>query len=135
MTLRPRFAADMDATTLTRLLRGEHLDMPERVELGLWPHPPIPIEHVIQHLTNILQETHWFPHLPLPTQTGQSISEWPTIERESTNQFIYRAQRTDPSNPSVVVNSIERPFQTAREAAEFCLRWAFIFPATLMAGL
>jgi hypothetical protein len=119
----------MDETTLTRLLTGEHLNMTERLERGLWPHPPIPLETVLQHLTNLIKRSRWFPREPDPTQTA--INEYGTIERLSDGRFVYRSQRAQPWNPRLLAGSMERPFSTAREAAEFYLRRDLNLPGDL----
>jgi hypothetical protein len=50
-----------DSETLTFLLRGGHLSVPDRIERGLWPHPPMKLSDVANHLAGILQEEEWFP--------------------------------------------------------------------------
>ncbi len=114
---------------LARLLKGEHIGMPERFELGLWPHPPISLEFVTQSLTRLLQECRWFPREPAPA--NGVVGEGATIEHVPTGKFIYRSARSDPADPTLIVNSMERPFATAREAAEFYLRWELGLPGDL----
>ena len=40
---------------LTRLLRGEHLNMEQRAELGIWPHPPLGYADELGHLAGVLE--------------------------------------------------------------------------------
>ena len=120
----------MDSQTLTRLLKGEHLSMPERLALGLWPHPPISYDEVFDHLVKLLQESQWFPRPYHPHRPGEPVDEYPTIERVSEDQFVYRAKRGQPWNSSEIAASLERP-TTAHEAAELYLRWGLNLPGDL----
>jgi len=78
----------MDSETLTFLLRGGHLSMPERIERGLWPHPALKFSDVVRHLAQVLESETWFPREWKPAIPGESIWEGGVIERKA--QWIYK---------------------------------------------
>lgn len=121
----------MDDATLTRLVQGEHLSMDERIKLGLWPHPPIPIDVVIRVAVKALMETGYFPRRPVQTPVNAAIPEQGTIERVGPDHFIYKSQRSFPTKPNAVADSIERSFDNADDAARFYLKWDLHLPGDL----
>jgi len=86
----------MDSETLTLLLRGAHVNIPERIERGLWPHPPLRFSDVVQHLANVLESEKWFPREWSSAVPGESVWEGGVIERQSSSKYIYRSQRHHP---------------------------------------
>ena len=56
--------------------------MPERIERGLWPHPPLKFSAVVGHLAQVLKSEKWFPREWKPAVPGESIWEGGVIERK-----------------------------------------------------
>jgi hypothetical protein len=121
----------MSPEVLTRLLRGEHLNMEKRSELGAWPHPPIPLGEVVDHLVAVLEKERWFPREWQPHDGIHNVHEGGVIERAAAHRFVYRYQRAHPTQPAVLAEEFERMFATAREAAEFYLKWDLNLPGDL----
>lgn len=121
----------MDLETLTTLLGGEHLDMPERIKRGLWPHPPLKLSDVIEHLTTILKSEKWFPRQWKPAIPGEPVWEGGVIERQSSSRYVYRSQRHDPINPNVLAEQTEKVFSSPEGAARYYLKWDLNLPGDL----
>jgi hypothetical protein len=124
-------ASIMDAETLTYLLRGGHLNVPERKARGLWPHPPLSFAEVVRHLTKVLEEERWFPLEWQPAAPGESIGECGVIERQSPTRYVYRVQRHHPLDPTVLAEQTEKVFRSAEAAARFYLKWDLHLPGDL----
>lgn len=121
----------MDSETLTFLLRGGHLNMPERIERDLWPHPPLKFSDVVSHLAGILESERWFPSEWKPATQGEHVWEGGVIERQSPSKYIYRAQRSHAIKPNVVAEQTERIFSSSEDAARFYLKWNLNLPGDL----
>ena len=121
----------MDYETLTSLLRGEHLNMPERIKRGLWPHPPLKLSDLVAHLSRILESEKWFPREWKPAVPGESIWEGGVIERQSPSLYVYRVQRHQPINPTVLAEQFEIVFSSAEEAARHYLKGDLNLPGDL----
>lgn len=121
----------MDEETLTMLLRGEHMNMPERVVRGVWPHPPLRFSEVLAHLAKLLNQYRWFPREWNPPREGAPVHEGGTVERIGPNRFMYRAVRAHPIQPQVVTESTERVFSNAEDAARYFLKWDMHLPGDL----
>jgi hypothetical protein len=113
----------MDSETLTFLLRGGHLNMPERIERGLWPHPPLKFSDVVRRLIKVLESEKWFPHEWKPAGSGEPIYEGGVIEHQSSSKYIYRAQRSYADNSHQVAEQGEIVFTSAEDAARYYLKW------------
>ena len=70
------------------LLRGEHINMPDRVERGLWPHPPLGFSEVLAHLAKLLNQHRWFPCEWQPHREGDPVHEGGTIERQGSDRYL-----------------------------------------------
>ena len=121
----------MDEETLTVLLRGEHIDMPERIERGLWPHPPLSFAEVLVHLTKLLHQNRWFPREWRPHLEGKPVNEGGTIERQDVERYVYRANRAHPIQPNILADSTESVFSNAEDAARHFLKWDLHLPGDL----
>jgi hypothetical protein len=121
----------MDSETLTYILKQGHLDMKTRIERGIWPHPPLKSEDVLSHLVKILETEKWFPHDWEPSIDGKPVKEGGVIEKRSPKEYIYRAQRSSPSNPKVLAEQIEKKFKSAKEVADFYLKHDLELPGDL----
>jgi hypothetical protein len=122
----------MDADMLTILLRGGHVNMPDRIARGLWPHPPLTLDAVTDFLTAILESgERWFPLQWEPTRPGESINEGGVIERQAADRYVYRSQVAHPLSPTTLSRSGERVFSDAREVAAHYLQWDLHLPGSL----
>jgi hypothetical protein len=116
----------MDADTLTRLLRGEHLSVPERIRRGAWPHPPLRMSELVQRLSEVLEQQSRFPDAHLGAPPGAPAAEGVFIERQAPGRFICRSRRTFPS-----FEESDSAFSSAEEAARFYLQWGLNLPGDL----
>jgi hypothetical protein len=116
---------------LTRLLRGEHLNMEQRAELRVWPHPPLRYAEVLCHLAHVLATESSFPRPWIAWQAGQVVQEGGVIERLGPESFRYRAQRADAIRPHVLAQTTEVQFSSAEAAAAHYLRWDLHLPGDL----
>ena len=121
----------MDEETLTILLRGEHINMPERVARGLWPHPPLNYSEILAHLTRLLDQHRWFPHKWQPHREGEPVNEVGTIEHQGLERYVYRAARAHPIQPYLLADGTERIFSSAEDAARHFLKWDLRLPGDL----
>lgn len=121
----------MDEETLTILLSGGHLSMPERIARGAWPHPPLKAAEVLPHLTNLIQQSKWFPRRFKPHREGQPVHEGGTIERQGPDRYVCRAARAHPIQPYELAQGTERIFARADDAARYYLEWDLNLPGDL----
>src|ERR1700726_662431 len=121
----------MDEETLSMLLRGGHMNMPERVARGLWPHPPLRFSEVLAHLAKLLDQHRWFPPEWNPHREGAPVNEGGTVERLRPDRYVYCATRAHPIQPQVVAQSTERVFSNAEDAARYFLTWDMHLPGDL----
>jgi hypothetical protein len=121
----------MDEETLTILLRGGHINMPERIARGAWPHAPLTVAEVLSHLTKLIQQHKWFPREYEPHHEGQPVHEGGMIERQDPGRYVYRAARAHLIQPYELAQSTERIFSTADDAACHYLKWDLNLPGDL----
>ena len=121
----------MDKETLTFLLRFGHISMSERIERGLWPHPPLKFSEVVKHLADVIQHERWFPCEWQAATSGEPIREGDIIERKARFIYIYRAQGHRPDNPYVLAGQSQKVFYSARRAARHYLKWNLGLPGDL----
>ena len=121
----------MNEETLTMLLRGEHINMPERIARGMWPHPPISFSEVLARLTELINHHRWFPRQWQPHSEGEPIHEGGVIERLGIDRYVYLAARAHPVQPHVVAECTERVFSSAEDAARYFLKWDLHLPGDL----
>ena len=121
----------MDSESLVFLLRGGHFSMSERIERGLWPHPPLKYSDIVRQIIEVLDSDRWFPCEWDFNPTGKPIREGGVIEKQSSSCYIYRARRHSPVNPMVVAEETERSFLSAEEAIAYYLEWNLHLPGDL----
>lgn len=121
----------MDSETLTFLLRGGRISMPERIERGLWPHPPLKYSDVVRHLAHVLKSERWFPREWHPAVPGEAVWEGGVIERKARWLYIYRTQRHHPLDPTVFVEKSGKLFISPKAAARYYLKWDLNLPGYL----
>jgi len=106
--------------------------MPERFERGIWPHPPLALNNLIDYLANVLEEGEcWFPYQWSDNRTGEPVREGGTIERQQANRYVYRATRHHPISPKTLVETTETLFSSSRDAAIHYLKWDMHLPGDL----
>ena len=115
---------------LVRLLKKEHINVPERKELGFFENKKIKYKDMKKQLICLLEESEWFPK-ELDIDQNQVIEEGVFIQRRNNNCFICVVQRTDPGNPDQLAERTEKQFKTSKEAAEFYLKWELNLPGDL----
>jgi len=121
----------MDSETLTFLLRGGRISLPERIASGLWPHPPLKLAQVRRHLAGLIEAERWFPRPWEPATPGQPVWEAGVIEKVSPRCYIYRNQHHHPLNPTVLAGQTEKRFTSAEKAAAYYLKWDLLLPGDL----
>lgn len=105
--------------------------MPERLALGIWPHPPLEMSQLVNLITQCLGKEEWFPRPWEPAESGKPVREGGTIQRAGGGRFIYRAQRHAATDPGILADSTEAIFSTAEDAARHYLRRDLNLPGTL----
>jgi hypothetical protein len=66
----------MDADTLVFLLKVGHINMPDRIARGLWPHPPVTLGAVTEYLAGVLESGEpWFPRQWEPACPRELVNE------------------------------------------------------------
>lgn len=108
----------MSTEVLTRLLRGEHLNMEERKTLRVWPLEELRYTELLDHLTVLLEDTEWFPGPPV-------ASESVFVHRRGPRNYVCIVW------PGQGSKSAEREFIRACDAAEFYLKWGLNLPGSL----
>ena len=121
----------MDEETLTILLRGGHINMPERIARGAWPHLPLKVAEVLGHLPKLIQQHKWFPRECQPHREGQPVHEGGTIERQGPDRYVYRTARAHPIQPYELAQSTERIFSSAEDAVLHYFQWDLNLPGDL----
>jgi len=121
----------MDAETLTFLLSGGRLSLSERIERGLWPHPPLILSNLVCHLACIIEAEQWFPRPWRPAVAGEPIWEGGVIERISPRRYIYRTQHHHPLYPTLLAGQTEKVFISSNRAAAYYLKWDLNLPGDL----
>ena len=122
----------MDDETLLLLLKGGHLNMPDRIALGAWPSPNLSFEAVSSFLAVVLEQNDgWFPHRWEAHQPGQPVREGGTIERQGNGLYIYRSTAGQPDSPTTLNGSVETVFSNAHDAAVHYLKWDLHLPGDL----
>jgi len=121
----------MDSETLTSLLRGHHLSMPDRIARGLWPHPALHLSEITDHLARVLEHEKWFPMEFVPHQEGRFVDERGSIEKQGADRFVYRCQGSHPVLAATLTRSTERVFSNSHAAAAHYLKWEMNLPGDL----
>ncbi len=121
----------MDAETLAYLLRGGRLSLSERIERGVWPHPPLKLSCLVRHLACLIKAEQWFPRPWQPAVPGESVWEGGVIERVSPGKYIYRTQHHHPLDPTVLAGYAEKTFTSSKRAAAWYLKWDLHLPGNL----
>lgn len=121
----------MPSHIITRLLEGEHFDMDQRKALGLLPPETLSYAEVRDHLALLLADREWFPSKPSDSHNTEAVHEGIIVHHVSPNRFICHARRASAVNPFVLAEQSAYKCRSAREAAEYYLRWELNLPGRL----
>jgi hypothetical protein len=121
----------MDTETLLFLLKGGHINSAERIEKGIWPHPPLKLSELISVIVNHLKSNRWFPYPWVEKKNDDLIDDVSVIEKIDKEKFIYYSRSAQPINLSKIGENTKRIFKTAQSAAEYYLRNALRLPGNL----
>jgi hypothetical protein len=121
----------MDEETLVVLLRGGRMSAEERVQRGLWPHPPLRMKALEATVARLVERDGAFPHPWRPHRPGEPVDEHAVIERLGPLRYVFRARRHCATDPFRVAETGTRWFLTARGAARHYLRWELHLPGDL----
>ncbi|HEX4337029.1 MAG TPA: hypothetical protein VH062_14020 [Polyangiaceae bacterium] len=120
----------MHPDRLTDLLAGRHFNMPDRIDFGMWPHPPLTMPDIVQHLSRVVADQTWFPKPFRPAEPGEPVPDLVVIERRSAEEFIVHLQASGPTG-FTVAGALSRTFRSAEDAATFYLRTGMRLPGDL----
>ena len=105
--------------------------MIERIDRGLWPHPPIEFSYVVNHLVRVLKVEKYFPREWKESVEGEPVWEGGVIECQSHSTYVYLAQRHHPIHPNIIGDRIEKIFTSPETAARFYLKRDLNLPGYL----
>ncbi len=121
----------MNSETIIYLLKGGHISMQERKEMGIWPHPPLFFGDLIDEIVKYLEAHKWFPREWVEQKNGEIIDDVKGIEKTEDRRFIYRSRTPDPYDMTKIAAKTETIFDFATEAADYYLRNALHLPGRL----
>ena len=121
----------MKKETLDLLLRGGHISMSKRIELGEWPHPPLKIQEIINHIKESLLRDGYFPFQWEPHEEGNAVDERGVLEVVRKFRIVYRVRRHNPINPFQLVKETEKLFFSTKKAIHFYIKWQLYLPGDL----
>jgi len=121
----------MDDETLTFVLRGGHVSMPDRIARGLWPHPSLRFHQLARVVARLVKQQGAFPRAWQPHLPGHAVVEGGVIERRGPLAYVYRAQRHQATDPYRLAEVTQRRFLSALAAARHYLRWDLHLPGDL----
>ncbi len=114
----------MDNDTLTFLLKGGHINVPDRISKGIWPHPPLKYKDVSSHLVSLIKESEWFPCDLTDGREGVVI-------QNKNGTYICHTLQYSAWGPPIVSEKKQNIFKKPKEAAGFYLKWDLHLPGDL----
>lgn len=121
----------MDSEVIIYLLKGGHIHIQEREEMGIWPHPPLLLRALIDELVKYLESNTWFPQEWVERNNGEIIDDVEVIEKITDSKFIYRSRAANPRDITVIARKTEEVFNSPAKVAEHYLRNALHLPGRL----
>jgi len=121
----------MDPEVIIHLLKGGHIKIQEREEMGIWPHPPLLFRDLVNELVKYLETNKWFPHEWVERKNGELIDDVEVIEKIDDRKFIYRSRVANPRDITIIATKTEETFTSATAVAEHYLRNALQLPGRL----
>jgi hypothetical protein len=107
------------------------MNMPDRISLGLWPHPPIHFNECVNLIVTYLDENERFPRTWEAAEQGKVVHEGGTIQKISPQQFLYRSQASHPLDPTILRATTEAEFESPESAAIHYLKCDLRLPGDL----
>lgn len=114
----------MDNETLTFLLKGGHINVPDRISKGIWPHPPLKYKKVRSHLASLIENTEWFPCDLTAGKEGVVI-------QNKDGKYICHTLHYSAWGAPIVSEKKQQEVKTSKEAADFYLKWDLYLPGDL----
>lgn len=121
----------MNQNDLLFLLKGGHVNMPARIEKGIWPHPPLNLKDCIAVIVKVLEKDKYFPSVWIDRQEGELIDDVVSIEKINDEKFFYYYREANPRNLRKISTYKEKIFKTGQDAAEYYLRNILRLPGDL----
>ena len=121
----------MDSEIIIHLLKGGHINIQEREEMGIWPHPPLLFKDLVDELVKYLETNKWFPHEWVERRNGEIIDNVAVIEKIDDRKFIYRSRAANPHDITIIAANTEETLTSAAAVAEHYLRNALHLPGRL----
>ncbi len=121
----------MDSETIIFLLKGGHLNVEERKEKGIWPHPPLILSDLVDELVKYIKTHKWFPYEWVERKNGELIDDVSVIEKVNDKKFVYRSRAASPYDLTIITAKIEKKFKSPTKAAEYYLRNELRLPGDL----
>jgi hypothetical protein len=109
----------MDAETLSFLLGGGQLNVPDRIARGLWPHPPLKFSDLLAHIVEALDTRDSFP------SDGNPDSPVGLIEKQSSTDYVWRRLV---EVGMLRMEILRTTYPSAEAAARAFLRWTLGLP-------
>lgn len=98
--------------------------MEERVQKGLWPHPPLEYTDVLKHLSSLIQSQEWFPRDIAIPREGIFI-------QNVNGKFICHCLAYGPFGNRRENEDKSYEFNNAKDAADYYLRNDLHIPGDL----
>ncbi len=114
----------MDKETLTFLLKGGHINVPDRISKGIWPHPPLKYTDVRTHLTEVIENCEWFP-------CDLSEGREGVVIQNINGKYICHSLQYSAYGPPIISEQSQKKFKTSKKAADFYLKWDLHLPGDL----
>ena len=121
----------MDEDSLAYLLSGGHYNMEQRIEKGIWPHPPIPIQECIDVIRKRLDRERFFPRPYEPPVPGKMVGDVCVLEKISDKKYILHSHSASAYNPYILNEKTKKKFKDADKAIREYLYWEFHLPGDL----
>jgi hypothetical protein len=120
----------MDANSLIEILSGRHFNMAERIERGIWPHPPLRFDDLVEQLAEVVSVQLWFPREFRPARPGEMVADVTVIERRGPENYVLHMQRSGPTGATIAASG-SRLFTSPKFAASEFLKLEFRLPGDL----
>ena len=114
----------MDSETLTFLLKGGHINVPDRISKGIWPHPPLKYKNVRAHLAKLIENIDWFP-------CDLSFGKEGVVIQNTGSKYICHTLNYSAFGAPIVSEKKQQEFKTSKGAADFYLKWDLHLPGDL----
>ena len=121
----------IDEESLLYLLSGGHYNMEQRLERGIWPHPPIPIQECIEVIQRWLDRNRFFPHPYEPPQPGKLVGDVCVLEKVAKKKYVLHSHSASGFSPYILSEQGKKEFKRADKAILEYLKWGLFLPGDL----